>query len=169
MASISKISIDGFKAFPNKFEDLNLDGKNLLLYGENGSGKSSIYYALHCLLQSQVVDKSSIYFDPNASESLVNKDTHKDDAFIEVQFTDSDVRYRVSKAGYEEIPAQGISPLRDLNGECVFINHKFLFHFFSFRNSQFINLFPVFIKDILPFMLTGNKAEFISQIYRDIT
>lgn len=169
MASISKITIDGFKAFPNRFEDINLEGKNLLLYGENGSGKSSIYYALHCLLQSQVVDKSATYFDPNTSESLVNKDTHKDDAFIEVQFKDNDIRYRVSKAGYEEIPAQGISPLRDLNGECVFINHKFLFHFFSFRNSQFINLFPVFIKDILPFTLTSNKAEFISQIYRDIT
>ena len=76
MASISKITIDGFKAFPNRFEDINLDGKNLLLYGENGSGKSSIYYALHCLLQSQVVDKSTTYFDPYASESLVNKDTH---------------------------------------------------------------------------------------------
>ena len=169
MASISKITIDGFKAFPNRFEDINLDGKNLLLYGENGSGKSSIYYALHCLLQSQVVDKSTTYFDPYASESLVNKDTHKDDAFIEVQLTDSDVKYRVSKAGYEEIPDRRISPLKDLNGECVFINHKFLFHFFSFRNSQFINLFRVFIKDILPFTLTSNKAEFISQIYRDIT
>lgn len=82
--------------------------------------------------------------------------------------TDSDVKYRVSKAGYEEIPDRGISPLRDLNGECVFINHKFLFHFFSFRNSQFINLFPVFIKDILPFTLSSNRREFISQIYKEV-
>lgn len=42
MAAISKIKIDGFKAFPKEFE-LILDGKNLLMYGENGSGKSSIY------------------------------------------------------------------------------------------------------------------------------
>jgi len=168
MASISKITIDGYKAFPNRFEDINLDGKNLLLYGENGSGKSSIYYALHCLLQSQVEDKSSIYFDPNASESLVNKDTNKNDAFIEVQFTDSDVKYQVSKSGYKEIPTQPVSILRDLNGECVFINHKFLFHFFSFRNSQFIDLFPVFIKDILPFTLTQDKSLFISQVFNDV-
>lgn len=168
MASISKISIDGFKAFPNKFEDLNLDGKNLLLYGENGSGKSSIYYALHCLLQSQVVDKSSIYFDPNASESLVNKDTHKDDACVEIQFIGSDVKYRVSRNGYEEIPKPPISILRDLNSDCVFINHKFLFHFFSFSNSQFIDLFPVFIKDILPFILTKDESIFINQIYIDV-
>lgn len=50
MAAISKITIDGFKAFPDSFTlDLE-DGKNLLMYGENGSGKSSIYYALHSLL-----------------------------------------------------------------------------------------------------------------------
>ena len=34
MAAISKITIYGFKAFPQEFE-LNLDGKNLLMYGEN--------------------------------------------------------------------------------------------------------------------------------------
>lgn len=57
MPAISKIIIDGFKAFPNSFTlDLE-DGKNLLMYGENGSGKSSIYYALHSLLQSQCKDK----------------------------------------------------------------------------------------------------------------
>ena len=55
MAAISKITIDGFKAFPDNFP-LELEGKNLLMYGENGSGKSSIYYALHSLLQSQCKD-----------------------------------------------------------------------------------------------------------------
>ena len=57
MAAISKITIDGFKAFPDNFT-LELEGKNLLMYGENGSGKSSIYYALHSLLQSQCKDKN---------------------------------------------------------------------------------------------------------------
>lgn len=168
MTSISKITIDGFKAFPNRFDEINLEGKNLLLYGENGSGKSSIYYALHCLLQSQVVDKSAIYFDPNASESLVNKDSNKNDACVEVHFLGSNVKYRVSQNGYEEIPKPPISILRDLNSDCVFINHKFLFHFFSFSNSQYIDLFPVFIKDILPFTLTQDKSLFISQVFNDV-
>jgi energy-coupling factor transporter ATP-binding protein EcfA2 len=43
---ITKISLQGFRAFDEAF-DLDLDGgKNLLLHGENGSGKSSIYFAL---------------------------------------------------------------------------------------------------------------------------
>ncbi|HAB16475.1 MAG TPA: hypothetical protein DCE44_08490 [Verrucomicrobiales bacterium] len=43
---ITEISLQGFRAFDEPF-DLDLDGgKNLLLHGENGSGKSSIYLAL---------------------------------------------------------------------------------------------------------------------------
>lgn len=43
---ITKIGLQSFRAFDEPFE-LDLDGgKNLLLHGENGSGKSSIYLAL---------------------------------------------------------------------------------------------------------------------------
>lgn len=164
MAAISKITIDGFKAFPQEFE-LNLDGKNLLMYGENGSGKSSIYYALHALLQSQCKDKCSIYFSTTHPESIVNKYTNKPNAKVEIKFEGSDVAYSISQAGYNESVPQVTSPLRDLNGKCVFINHKFLFNVFSFRNSQYIDLFPVFIKDILPFILTRDQSKYISELY----
>ena len=58
MTAITRLEINGFKAFPKEFVlDLYPDEpKNLLLYGENGSGKSSIYYALHVLLQSSFKD-----------------------------------------------------------------------------------------------------------------
>ena len=164
MAAITKIRIDGFKAFPEEFE-LALDGKNLLMYGENGSGKSSIYYALHALLQSQYHDKGFIYFDKNNPESLVNKYTTTADPYIEVELEGGVTKYHLSKDGYKELPAQAISPLRDMNAECVFINHKFLFNCFSFRNSQYIDLFPVFIKDILPFTFTNDRSKYISELY----
>lgn len=167
MAAISKIKIDGFKAFPKEFE-LVLDGKNLLMYGENGSGKSSIYYALHVLLQSQYHDKGAIYFDKYNSESLVNKYTTTADPYIEIELDGSNTKYHLSKNGYKEFPAEAISPLRDMNAECVFINHKFLFNSFSFRNSQYIDLFPVFIKDILPFIFTNDKSKYISELYDEV-
>ena len=167
MAAISKIKIDGFKAFPKEFE-LILEGKNLLMYGENGSGKSSIYYTLHALLQSQYHDKGSIYFDKNNSESLVNKYTTTVDPYIELELEGSNTKYHLSKNGYKELPAEAISPLRDMNAECVFINHKFLFNSFSFRNSQYIDLFPVFIKDILPFTFTNDSSKYISELYDEV-
>lgn len=44
---IEKITIQNYRGFPaDKEYHLNIDGKNLLLYGENGSGKTSIYKAL---------------------------------------------------------------------------------------------------------------------------
>ena len=54
-----------------------------------------------------------------------------------------------------------------ING--CFVNHQFLFHFFNFRNSQRINLFPVFIKDILPFCKDDNTGLHIGEMYDEIT
>jgi hypothetical protein len=45
---INEIEIKHFRGFPGPSQySFKLDGKNLLLYGENGSGKSSLYHALN--------------------------------------------------------------------------------------------------------------------------
>ena len=42
---IHNIEITNYKAFLGTHK-INVGGKNLFIYGENGSGKSSLYYAL---------------------------------------------------------------------------------------------------------------------------
>ena len=60
---ITEIEIKNFKAFYGTYRiDLHKAGKNLLVYGENGSGKSSLYFALKRFLES----------DDNASPSFQN-------------------------------------------------------------------------------------------------
>ena len=50
---ITNIEIKNFRAFPKPYQiNLHNAGKNLLIYGENGSGKSSLYLALKYFLQS---------------------------------------------------------------------------------------------------------------------
>ena len=50
---ITEIEIKNFKAFYGTYRiDLRKAGKNLLVYGENGSGKSSLYFALKLFLES---------------------------------------------------------------------------------------------------------------------
>ena len=50
---ITDIEIKNFKAFYGTYQiDLRKAGKNLLVYGENGSGKSSLYFALKLFLES---------------------------------------------------------------------------------------------------------------------
>lgn len=63
---ITRFGLQSFRAFDENFE-LDLDGgKNLLLHGENGSGKSSLYWALYTFLQSARKQTSNVakYFDP---------------------------------------------------------------------------------------------------------
>ncbi len=50
---ITEIEIKNFKAFYGTYRiNLHNKGKNLLVYGENGSGKSSLYFALKLFLES---------------------------------------------------------------------------------------------------------------------
>lgn len=52
---IQTITITDYKAFFGTHE-INVAGKNLFIYGENGSGKSSLYYALKDFFQSSIED-----------------------------------------------------------------------------------------------------------------
>ena len=52
---ITDIEIKNFRAFRGTYHiGLSKSGKNLLIYGENGSGKSSLYLALKYFLESGV-------------------------------------------------------------------------------------------------------------------
>ena len=63
---LRRISVSGFRAFPPykpaSFEvDFGATGKNLLLYGENGSGKTSLFRALRDLFDTS--SRSRTYAD----------------------------------------------------------------------------------------------------------
>lgn len=175
MPSINKIHITGFKAFPNDFE-LQLEGKHLLMYGENGSGKSSIYYALHCMFQSPLKsDAGKKYFNVNNDDDTPNEQHLKNLNNLDIDsqvWIDFDGRhpfiYVLDKEGYHTTLINGRHPLPASISGC-FVNHQFLFHFFNFRNSQRINLFPVFIKDILPFCKDDASGFHIGEMYDVIT
>lgn len=81
MKRITKIEIDNYKAYATK-EVFELPmGQNLLLYGENGSGKSSLFRALQYFMESSV--NGAKHFDNNYY-------TGRDDGKIEVTFCDYD-------------------------------------------------------------------------------
>lgn len=184
MATITQIEIDGFKAFPKNFKLDLKTGKNLLLYGENGSGKSSLYYALHALLQSVFKDdKGAKYFKPgdvNGEKFIVNDehlinifrfDEAKDNTYtpyIRITFDDGKI-WRLDHGGLSSENGGNESEIRLLNKNSTFINHSYISRFHAARNSEDIDLWNVFYKDILPFYLPAvDTQQFLADIYDGI-
>lgn len=174
MSNIDKLVVENFKAFygPNT---IDLDGKHLLIYGENGSGKSSIYWALYTLLQSTTKEEDDIakYFDRTNEENLLNIFSIVDDAFVKISASDEpNTFHKISRTGHEleGATARHYSYLQALNASSDFISHRLLINFYNFRNSREINLWEVFVRDIFPFITTVNEGTTVtlSQLYKDI-
>ena len=98
---MNKLYIEDFKAFSESIEiDLG-NCKNLLIYGENGSGKSSIYEALRYSLLKNLVEEKNIspsilYGDIQASQgakdSLRNSyDNRKTNKHFRIKINDEDL------------------------------------------------------------------------------
>lgn len=81
MKRIVEISIENFKGYPERECLLLPNGENLLIYGENGSGKSSLFHALRHFLNSSV--DNTLPFDLNVFSGRA-------DGKIELTFQDID-------------------------------------------------------------------------------
>ena len=102
------IAITNFKAF-REFQ-LKLEGRHLLVYGANGAGKSSLYWALYTFLQSARKPKNGIakYFDPAEPQNLLNLHEQKEPApkrgeialTLRDTATRNDTTFRISQADH---------------------------------------------------------------------
>lgn len=168
MAKINEIVINGFKAFPSLYK-IELGGKHLLMYGENGSGKSSIYYALHCIFNSyRKPDNGKKYFDKNNSQNLINRffipKDERDIPYVAVNWYDGGRNVFLSAVSEEE--SGGFDRLAEL--ETYFVNHNLLNGFFNFTNSNSINLFPIFQREIFPYKFVDEDSIYMSLMYEQI-
>ena len=72
---INKLKLEHFKAFREPAE-LVLDGKNVLVYGENGAGKSSLYQALKIIFHRKWIFDSQIA--PTVTDPLDRRNAEND-------------------------------------------------------------------------------------------
>jgi hypothetical protein len=170
---IHTIDLKHFKAFQDG-PPIDLGGRNLLLYGPNGSGKSSIFWALYTFLQSSQKPLPEVqkYFDPTHKESLANIDM--------AEAASSSIVLHIG----EETDAASAEPVRialdahetpkpdwqKANRASDFVTYRVLFRFYHFTNSEEIDLWPVFLREILPFChgrLSRNLADAWADIYQE--
>lgn len=166
MKRISKLTINNFKAFKER-ETISFDSKNILAYGTNGSGKSSVYWTLYTFLQSSVkTDLGEVhkYFRLNDLQSLRNiYADHTADSYIELELEDTESHikqtYKISEI-LVNTQEQGDSNIKDANQASDFINYRLLLNFYNSAHSEEIELFRVFHRDILPYFNNPNGENF---------
>lgn len=155
MDKIKTITLCDFKFFKGS-RDLELNRKNLLLYGENGSGKSSIYWALYTFLQSTLktnVSDIKKYFDASKSENLVNRFANTDsNSKISIKFEDDDGSITEKFISKATVNTRTGNIIKEATQSSDLINYKLLSRVYDFRNSEAPDLFEFFEREILMFI-----------------
>lgn len=164
MKKLDYIKIHNFKAFQDE-ETISIGGKNLLIYGNNGSGKSSIYWALYTLLQcsEKSNEQKNNYFaiydeaNPNTFQSLRNVFVNEaSDPYIEIKYKNIADAIKFSPA---ELNSVNCDDIRTANMASDFINYKLLHNFYNSTHKHYINLWEVFERDMLPFLKPNSGTE----------
>lgn len=158
MNKIKQIKLKNFKFFYGEVS-IDLERQNALVFGENGSGKSSLYWALYTFLQSvfkQDVGKVHKYFSPRHDENIRNRyaqDT--EESFIKIVFEDdhgSISEKTISNSVVNTRPTRTDTLVSQATQGSELINYKLLSKIHDFKNPSKIDLFPLMDKDTLMFI-----------------
>ncbi|MFP4533628.1 MAG: AAA family ATPase [Desulfobacterales bacterium] len=156
---IQKIQITNYKAFYDTHE-IVVGGKNLFIYGENGSGKSSLYYAIKDFFQSSIED-----IDLNELENIFVAEANQGKTSIKMTFKPNsqgqnrNKSYRFDIRKNDSRDAKDTS-IRDGNKLKSFLTYKHLLTIHNLKKDDAINLFDLLVNGVLKhfrYSLTGGK------------
>ena len=142
---IKELEINNFKF--HKKSCFNANSKNIILFGENGSGKSSLYYALHTihkiLIQGNDCDFCKKLDHNNPNENLCNHN-EKGDAVLNLTF-DNGGSIEISKDGIDNLSIIDVTSANFMH----FINHNKLLkilegNFYDILKKYFVEKFDLF-------------------------
>lgn len=165
---VERIEVRAFKAF--KHLDFKLDGRHLLAFGGNGAGKSSLYWTLYTFLQSAAKTTPEVakYFEVNGPQNLLNVHASAPemaDAAVVVTLKDASKPYGSAYSLTHELhDTRGDPVVSKANLASDFITYRVLSSFYQFRNSQVIDLWPVFEHEILPFV-QGTSTKDVATLW----
>ena len=165
--SLQKIELENFKFFKDSFV-FPVDGKHILLYGENGSGKSSIVWGLYTLMESRMKPVAEVqkYFNPANDQHLRNRYSHPED-YSSVKTTFMPLiegavpkEYEISSA---IITTQTATDdfMKYTTAAFDMFNYKMLSEWIYQKNSRSIDLFEGFEKDVFNYLYFSRSYDCI--------
>lgn len=165
MYKIKELNIKNFKFFKNT-DPLPFNNKNILIYGENGSGKSTIYWALYTFFQSSIKEDDleiKKYFTlDDDKNSLINiYEDNEENSKVELLLNDEsennpDKNFTISKSLINTNKEDTLIKKGCYTGD--FISYKYLFRFFDFLHKEDIDLFKLFEYEIFHSIIISTKS-----------
>ena len=147
MKKITKIEIENSLAYYDRLTFSMEKGENVLLYGENGSGKTSLYKSLNDFIQSfysHVSYTTNRYKPAGVAGEVILTIGDYNDITGEV---DNIVKYRYAE-GVDNTSVAGTAFLKSLALTKGFLNYKDLLKVYLYEDDN-PNLFNFFIEHLL--------------------
>lgn len=164
MKRIKKIEINHFKGLYGEHEiDLTNSGKNLMLYGENGSGKSSVAKAIKLFFQSSVKDINVVDFE-NVFVPVADRNT----GFIRMTIGDagntrSNLPYVLDSTNNRQTEAF-ISKANKIKG---FLDYKSLLKT-HYLETEKVNVFKLLVEDLLTDFVNSRTTNTIETDWKKL-
>ena len=162
---IQSIEVTNYKAFLGTHK-INVGGNNLFIYGENGSGKSSLYYALKDFFQSSIED-----IDLAELENIFVPHGKSGKTAIKVTFNPghNGKRAYTWSSDRNDTRIDGNTSIRDGNKLKSFLTYKHLLGIHHLKKDETINLFDLLVKGVLKhfkYSLTGGRE--LGELWADV-
>ena len=150
---ITEIEIKNFKAFYGTYQiDLRKTGKNLLIYGENGSGKSSLYFALKLFLESG--DDPSHRFENDQNIFI------EDPGYIKLSLRADPQSRKEIYEWSESVKETDTEIIREASKAKGFLDYKSLLetHYVHHENDT-VNVFNLLVETLLANTVNIDESE----------
>lgn len=167
MKKITQIDIDNFRAFYESYQIQLPFGENLLLYGENGSGKSSLFKALGNYLASSR--------NPGLNYARNNYRPAGDNGLIKVSFSDVDPANNKVQAGTAvdfdfgtASVTNGVNFIQDAELTKGFLDYRVLLSVYNHSEPN-PNLFQLLIIELLQNYIPPGRTFSLGSRFEDLS
>ena len=163
---ITDIELENFRAFRGTYHiDLSKSGKNLIVYGENGSGKSSLYLALKLFLESGIDEDNKNTEFENHQNIFTENPGHIRLCLRADRRSKPDV-YEWSQRAKGETNNELITEASRTKG---FLDYKSLLEtHYVHRENDTVNLFDLLVKVLLANTINPVRERSLAEDWNDI-
>lgn len=169
---INKIEIDGIRGIQSKLE-LPLNGKSIVLYGDNGTGKSSISDSVEWFYTNKVSHLSSAEIDLKDALRNINKN-EDENSYVSLNFVKSSSldgeRKLISKKGKLNVDlSNSTDPFKEYlsnsESENLWLRYQFLTDFIDNTKSDKLK----YLSDIIGYSEVTKKKEILRKSHSGVT